>query len=175
MKKENRNAKWSWLLIVVALLFNACERQGPMGPEGPQGPDGENTGGSGGAGSIMSFTTAPGATFSWEEIDGWGDYEVYHLEITGGGLALPDSVVTAIDQGLALVYLGSVENDWYRLPLTMGVNKDEIYDYHFQGKLLLMEVKTKDDDGASQEPSLTIGKVKILLARPSQVNILDLP
>lgn len=173
MKANNRNIT-GLLLIFIAFLFMSCEREGPMGPEGPQGADGtpgEDAGGGGGS-SITTFVTSPGADIRWEGIDGWGGYGVYELK--GVFISIPESYKKAIEEGLAVVYMGGPENDWYKLPWTWGQQKDHIYDCFFEGTSINIYAKIKDGpDGEDNEP-VSVNKVKVVVAPASKVYTLSL-
>lgn len=173
MKTNNRNIT-GYLFLFIALLFMCCEREGPMGPEGPQGPDGPpgEDGGGGGGSNVTTFVTSPGANIRWEGIDGWGGYGVYELK--GAFISIPESYKKAIEEGLAVVYMGGPENDWYKLPWTWGQQKNHIYDCLFSGTEIFIYAKIKDDPNGEDNEPIQINKVKVVIAPASKVYTLSL-
>jgi hypothetical protein len=173
MKTQNRNIT-GYLFLFMMLLFMSCEREGPMGPEGPQGPDGppgEDAGGGSGS-SVTTFITSPGANIRWEISDGWGGYGVYELK--GAFLSIPESYKKAIEEGLAVVYMGGPEDDWYKLPWTWGQQKNQIYDCVIKGTTIEIYAKIKDEPNGEENEPVSINKIKIVIAPASKVYTLSL-
>lgn len=163
------------LFILMALLVVSCEREGPMGLEGPQGPDGPpgEDGGGGGGSNVTTFVTSPGAVIKWDFSDGWDGYGVYELE--GAFISIPESYKKAIEEGLAVVYMGGPENDWYKLPWTWGQDKNHIYDCFFQGTELVIYAKVKENlNGDGDNEPIQIDKIKVVIAPASKVYTLSL-
>lgn len=159
-----------WIVFVISILLLACDKQGPMGPEGAQGPDGppgENGAGTGtGATSnVISFTGDQ--SIEWKTIDGAGNgYVLWGINSADDYLALPDSLSEPIEFGMKLVYLRSVENDWYQLPLEIGGPLEpthEIYDYTFSGNKLHVYVKTRFPANDDSEPSYKLNTLKVII------------
>ncbi|RYY54743.1 MAG: hypothetical protein EOO09_13215 [Chitinophagaceae bacterium] len=160
------------LFLIIASMLLACNKQGPMGIEGPQGPDGEpgNGGSGGGSSSITTYTITK--EIQWREIDGLDGYVVYR---TGPdqSILLPDSVVDAVDNGLVLVYLRSVENDWYRVPFEAGDqrnNDKEYYNYFMRGNELFIEAKI---DESLEEPSVGLMGLKVVIGPPTRTGTIE--
>ncbi|MBO9564554.1 MAG: hypothetical protein J7621_17370 [Niastella sp.] len=161
------------LFILMALLVISCEREGPMGAEGPQGPDGPpGEDGSGGDSNITTFVTPPSASLQWQGIDGWDGYGVYELKNYGFGI--PEEYKKFIEEGLAVVYIGGPENDWYKLPWTWGEKKDHIYDCYFEGTEVVIYAKIKDDPNGADNDPVSVNKVKVVIAPASKVYTLSL-
>ncbi|WP_276482609.1 hypothetical protein [Paraflavitalea pollutisoli] len=163
------------LLISLGLLLAACEREGPMGAEGPQGPDGppgENAGGGEGGSSVVTFVNDPADKLKWELSDGWGGYGVFGLE--GGNIYLPDSLRDVIEKGLAVVYVGGPEDDWYQLPWVRGAAKDEIYEATFQGLNLGIYAKIKEGVNGEDKDPIAVTKIKVVIASAAKTYTLNL-
>jgi hypothetical protein len=164
------------LAIIISIALFACKREGPMGPEGVQGPDGppgDNGTGTGGGGNnnVISFTVPENT--DWQ----YGDGAENNYSVVGANFILPDSLAEAVETGMTLVYLRSVENDYYRLPLEIGVAGDddhEMYDYIFSGNKLSIYGKIKNPPDSYIEPNYKLNTLKVIIGRATQTGVLEL-
>jgi hypothetical protein len=163
------------LLVAAVLLLTACDKTGPMGPEGPKGPDGANA--SGGGGSFTTYITDVDATLEWAYSDGWDGYGLGQLEINGKEyLTLPDSAVTQINNGAAVLVYAMIDDTWHPLPYKDNYSPGErIYgmyiDYVARGKELTIAFRLHGDlDIRIYE----LDRVKVIVAPASKANQLTL-
>jgi hypothetical protein len=181
MKYTTTIRKTGSLLIAMLLLLMACDKQGPMGPEGPPGPDGANAGGAGGS-SVTTYFVENELEPFWENVDGWGDYEVYNLAIGSyrwpNLMPLPDTAISKVDNGgMILVYL-KIDGAWRRLPFKDGFhngkgNYDYYFNYEVDGGKIAINAKVLDDIEVNVD-EFTVERVKIVVAPASATVPLNL-
>lgn len=168
MKNTTTNKKTGSLLVAMLLLLMACDKQGPMGPEGPPGPDGQNA--SAGRGSFTTYLSEEGHTLKWTGIDGWGGYAVADL---AGGLYLPDSAASMIENGgIILVYL-KMNGAWRRLPFSDGFNDEGEYNYYvnymYSDGTISCYIRAKDVNNDEELETYNVERAKIVVAPATSV------